>query len=405
MLYFSINHILLKWKHTLIQALEIAVIMFLGVIIITTFFHQSKKYEPFREVLQGEGVRAYSHFPLGSLSSGFTPVKELMSSLKKATGYRYTAIQPVYVSGLYNIGFQMIGYDKQLSQYKPDMKEGVWYTDYTGDGYSVVVTENEYGIQTGDVFDLYLMDDNGDITINVVTVTVCGVMRNGESYYAGNSANGEGDINRNYKVFDSDTNFWDKDTPLMFFALENMQELKFGTMACGFFIEYDDSITEEEKEYNEDVLAGFNCFVNSYEEMRESSMATIMEKLMEVIPIAIGLLFFITVNIICNSSMDTNKNLREYAVYFMTGMRWGNIIVMKILEGIITGVFGLAMMFLLSQTIIATILPEGFLFSMGTYQWGFCALVIVYEIVVSVIVPVFVVKKNQPVDVLREARV
>ena len=121
MLYFSINHILLKWKHTLIQALEIAVIMFLGVIIITTFFHQSKKYEPFREVLQGEG-----------------------------------------------------------------------------------------------------------------------------------------DINRNYKVFDSDTNFWDKDTPLMFFALENMQKLKFGNMDSGVFIEYDDSITEEEKEYNEDVLAGFN---------------------------------------------------------------------------------------------------------------------------------------------------
>lgn len=404
MLYFSINHILLKWKHTLIQALEIAVIMFMGVIIITTFFHQSKKYEPFREILKGEGVRLCGHMHFSSLDSDFSEIEEIMSSLKKASGYSYTAFESVYVSGLYNIGFQMIGFDKQLAQYKPAMKEGVWYTDYTDDGYPVVVTENEYGIKTGDVFDLYLMDDNGDITINVVTVTVCGVMRNGEGYYSGSSYVYPGDINAYYKVFDSDTNFWDKDTPLMFFALENMQELKFGNVDRGVFIEYDDSITEEEKEYNEDVLTSFNCVTNSYEEMRESSMATIMEKLMEVIPIAIGLLFFITVNIICNSSMDTNKNLWEYAVYFMTGMRWGNIIVMKILEGIITGVFGLAMMFLLSQTIIATILPEGFLFSMGTYQWGFCALVIVYEIVVSVIVPVFVIKKNQPVDVLREAR-
>lgn len=404
MLYFSKNDLLMKWKGTLISALEIAIIMYLGVIIISTYFLQSQKYQPYSETLKSEGVRVFWDSWLGSSYANHDGLDELMNNLKKTKSVQYTLSEYVYLFNLSDMDFRVIGYDSIMADYNPDMLEGVWYSYYEGsEPLVVVVTQNQYGIKTGDTIDIFYKHEDEN-SKKFVTAYVCGVMRNGEGYIDGNMYRSPAGILDYYKVFNSETNSVDLENPIIFMALEDMEEQGLGNIDYGLYIEYEDDISAEEIEHNEEVLLD-KGMINTFKELRSNSLDEIMKKLMIIIPIAFGALFFVTISIACSSAIDTNKALKDYAIYYICGMKWNGIIVMRLINGIITGALAGMIMYIISQLISRASFGKDIVFEMGHHQWIYCLTVALYSIIISLVIPVIIMNKNKPVSVLKEAEV
>ncbi len=404
MLHLGKKDLLMKWKGTLISALEIAIIMYLGVIIISTYFLQSQKYQPYSEMFKSEGVRTYQETWLGSSYTDHEGLDQIVSSLDKVKNVHYTLWDSVYLYGLSNMKFEIIGYDETMADYNPDMKEGVWYTDYVGDEPLVaVITENTYGLGLGEYIDIFSYDENGEPQ-GPVTAYVCGILRNGEEYIYGNMFMSHGSMLDYYTVYDAEKNAIDLDNPIIFMSLEDMERNRIGIIDCGFFIQYEDDITKEEVTSNEDILTDTGV-INTFEQLREGSLDEIMKKLMVIIPIAFGALFFVTISIACNSAIDTNKTLKDYAIYYICGMKWSGIIVMRLINGITTGVLAGMIMYIISQLIARTSFGKDIVFEMGQYQWMCCLAIILYSIIISLFIPVIIINKNKPVSILKEAEV
>ncbi len=393
MFYFSLNAMLMKWKSVLLNVVEIAIILYLGVIIISTYFLQSRKYEPYRKLLKSQGVRVYF---------GEGEQEEKISLLSKVESIHYTVTFSVYANGVSSSQFRLRGMDEMMAAYKPDMEDGIWFADYRGkEPLAVTVTENPYGIKTGDYVDIFIDGENGP---EYVSAYVSGVFRNGEEYVDGNTYKHPGSIQDYYFPYNSETVPADKENPLIFMNLEDAERLRSNCMEMGVYIEYAPDITDEEIKANEDILTE-TASINTFEELRKNSLEIITKKIAVITPIAVGALLFVTMSVICSSAIDTSRELKNYAIFFIHGMKWRDIVRIKLIEAVTEGLLSLAVMYIISRLVNAAVLGKNIVFEMGRIQLLYCFGIIIYMAAVSVIVPAAIVNKSKPAGVLRDAEV
>lgn len=389
MLYFGITEIYNHWKRTVMIAVMIALITFVTIILVTTYKAQYGRYNPFKELLSEEGFA----FGIGTPEvNNYGGVENFLDGLHKVEDYHY-----IYQTGVRTDKgkFQLLGYDEVVNEYIPALAEGVWFTEAESEAIPVVVSQNPYGVNAGDRINH--VSPSGEET----PLYVCGILENGASAYTTNHMAVDYSLFDFYETFD----LTQEDTLIgMFISMENMEKLGYSGVGGRLIVKCDESITDEEMRENRILLNQRGAIiVIELEDVRERTELIILNKLLSITCVAVVLFVFASIGMACMIGIDVSTNLRNYAVFYSCGMSWKQCISINAIQSALTGVAGVMMAILAGNLMKIYVGKNSFLFELEGTQLLACVGIVTYLVLLSVIIPLGVLAKNSPKDVLQQA--
>lgn len=392
MFYLGFTEVYNHWKRSLLMALQVALLMLLTVSLVTTYWTQSEKYRPFQEFLSGKGIIVVPYSGYGNAGG----IDKYLEGFQKLKGYQYVAKS--YVTITEGTGrLEVYGYDELTSSYIPPMAEGEWYTEAKqGDYINVVVSYNPYGLKAGDDVSFTYVDRE-------FTFHICGVMADGASAYQANENIKEPSFFDFFHMYGSEDISYPEYA--LFMSMEDMASIEMDFVQGRSMIAFEDDITYDELEANKEYAEKIGVtFMYSFDDIREATEPIIKNKVYEILPTALSAFVLITFGVACLVSVDTLVNLKSYAVYYTCGMRWRQCLGVSAVQSLITGVLGFLLMVLLGNTVLIGYEDNLFLFELGGVQLLACGFILLYIVVLSAVIPYFILRRNQPVDVLRDAK-
>lgn len=386
------NDLCYTWKKILINSIGIAIMMFLGIVLFTTYQEQSRQYEPFRTTLKSEGVVVEASEGINDIYA--EGLENWLSQFNKVKNCYYNYSDSVYINGVEQYSYKVYGYGGMFGEYIPMLKDGVWYTEYEGDKIPVVVSDS-YNIEVGDEIDIFFYNRK-----EFTPVYVCGVLEDGATYYKEGYFSSDVDIFNFYDVFDATR---EDQYALMFMDMDNMLKLDFGARCSRLFIEYDESITEDEIKENEDIFDKKEMVMRiSFEEIRKNSVEIIEQKLMVIIPVVVGAFLLIFLAIATTVAIDTSQSMCRYAVFYCCGMNWWKNGLINVAKAIVSCAIGYLLMLTGYNFIMASGYGDLLLFSLGKGQILICLAITGCMIAIAAAVPLCILFRNQPVKVLKD---
>ncbi len=125
---------------------------------------------------------------------------------------------------------------------------------------------------------------------------------------------------------------------------------------------------------------------------------------MPILAVGIGIFFLVSVGVACLIMLESKSNMKSYAVFYAHGMNWGGCILISLIQSLLIGIFSLMAAFVAGNVIILFFEQNTFFFEWGKEQIGFCLILFLYMLIISMIIPIRLFKKNTPVEVLRSSK-
>ncbi len=386
MIYYCWNEACRHWKYVLISALQIAIILFLVVVLITTVKVPLQKYLPLREALEGQGTKVF-YSEAGLLDEAH--LQEVFASIAK--GERFIAVQTGFVSvGEKEVKF--FAYDEQISKYKPELYQGKWYTDGNAPKGTIpaVVSSNSLGLKVGDTIEV----TNAGKTYRVY---ISGMLYSDSLVYAPERCN-------------IDDSAMDLYSPIegvaLYLSQKDVKEASWEYFYAPMVIFcYEDGISRDERSANVAKLSkeGFEGG-RSLPEVSTITKGELWQKMSSTLPLLLAAILLISFSIAGQVTVQTLKNLSSYGIMYTCGMDWNRCMIINVVQAVLSSAFGFFMMLAVQRIISLSEYGSELLFELGVWQEVGCMIVVVYIAVISAVFPYGVLRRNPPSEVLRTAR-
>lgn len=403
----------------LLLILVYSVIVGMGAVVEYRF----QDYLIFARELQCEGqVRGVR----GGTTTEGIPIKrkeEIMSHLEQTTD----------VEGMYCI-FPMrwqhrdiVGYSYDaplLEKYEPKLEEGVWLTAVEPEDQvlKAVVSYNDLNIGVGDTLTVTnSVHEDKSITVEIIGLLAEDAEIIGYGYYLSNEGScsdflvepwdlyyAAAQANQSVSINMEESDFH---LPVLFFANEQLNHHPYfdpsaeGADGRGYqrqmdglvFILYEDGISEGTIEQNYQELLGlFSPFQMDLQEFNTLALNYILSGMKSFIAVIICVFCLILVASVSIEMLTAKKQLRNYAIYYITGLQWKHtyrihLLHMLYLSGgalLLTGIgFGLA---------------GGEFIHWNVLSVGICIFMLVLNLFLSVLAPKILIGRTQPVTLFHE---
>lgn len=262
--------------------------------------------------------------------------KEL-DNIQEIKSYKIFEISALYYDKGDNAYKKLYLYNKEDEKVMPALKSGKWYESDANDKsiINVLVSENEYGIHTGDVIESSYLTEKGHI--KSVNINVVGMFNNGERI-AGivrYSPSEKMSYNSFYSAFDA------KQNEDIIFVTTEKEFSKFSNAIRysaygGVLIKCKDNISDERINEIKEEIRNYRIKVTGNTQLlsdtidmkiiKNNSEVQMRKSTMEFMPFAIVMIMISVICIISISAISTLEGLRNYTIYYITGMKWNGII-------------------------------------------------------------------------------
>ena len=135
-------------------------------------------------------------------------------------------------------------------------------------------------------------------------------------------------------------------------------------------------------------------------ELNQNSIEYLKSDITLILPISLCILILTLINSVAVNAIQTKTNLKAYSIFFICGAKWKVGIIISLLNGLFTWLFGVVLSGILafiftnmngsSQYIISFNLPEIIM----------CVLMGLLNIIVSIILPILIISKQNPRELL-----
>lgn len=394
MIYFGFCECMKRYKELFLAALELAVVMFLTVVVISTLLEPMRRYLPFRHLLSGNGVCGILN---GDEITDEKDLRKVLAAMNKVDDYLVcweTSFFEVEEERMYN----GLAYDERLSEYHPMLASGEWFTDAKKRKgmLNAVVTDGGLGLSTGDCITV----NNG---YGECQIYICGELSRGASYFYPNHYSVDDSIFDKYKITEKQHS--EGVGTYLLFAQDDAEKIG-GNYALGpqIFVHYREDITTEElaENWKKLALAGFRG--SDIEILREKTFTKLSQKIMVILPVAVAAIILVSLSLACFSAIRTRRQLRTYGIFFCCGMKWSGGLWMNVFHSVLSGILGFLLMFIARNVMIFFGFGKMILFSLEEWQLFGCLGILLYSTMLTVCIPAILIRRYQPVDVLRTAR-
>ena len=307
---------------------------------------------------------------------------------------------------------ETVAYDNETAFcYEPDMMEGRWLSpdDNNTTCIEAVITTNKFGIGVGDEF--YITTNSLEEPLDKkLTVKVVGVIGE-DTYILGTPSSyvtHYEDVRDCFFTYSSKFNV----KPYVFFLQDDLRGAEnevlgapcISTMVMGNqFISFNEDMSDEDIENTESIIFSGKCDLKYYmnmEDLKKASMEYIWAQLKEIMPIFIGLLIFVIISVVCSSAMMTRNQLKNYAIYYVVGLRWKDCIKIQVLQQVLLQ----CVTFVITMVGFGILIYKGILddtlFELGIEQLVACLLYVGVCVGASAILPYKIINNNPPKTIL-----
>ena len=182
--------------------------------------------------------------------------------------------------------------------------------------------------------------------------------------------------------------------------VENQKELFLKTTMS--IIVFNDKLSKSDKEYNDNLLFenGYLYFSVPLEEMRKNTDSYLNETTRKILPVIIATGFIAVIGILCCCAISVSRNLKNYAIFYISGASLRDCILINALTNLIVqGLSGLILVLALNMiSITGKAVKIGFVPDRNNYVVSIAMLLSVF--VFSQIISISVLKKRTPKDIL-----
>jgi hypothetical protein len=200
-------------------------------------------------------------------------------------------------------------------------------------------------------------------------------------------------------------NYEIEEMPLFIFAQSTLQGKNIGSLLTGnVLVTYDEDISDEAIERNKAVMTEMNTIVGiSFDEMKRNSIGVITEQLYILLPIAISVFVLTTVSGVSISALSAKKQLRNYAVFYICGLKWRQCAAINFVSSFV--VVGISFAVTIAGILVFknTELLSSSVIEIAPVQLLFCLAIFMLYLLIAMILPVRIINGSSPREVLKEA--
>lgn len=322
-------------------------------------------------------------------------------------------IQSPCVESLKNEDISVWSYSKDvINMMKPSMYEGRWFTneDYQSDNVRAVITYTDENVRVGDVLAL------GDkISHKQVNVEVIGILNNDESLFYNNSDH------KDYRDFFYTYDFKKEKRLIMILAEEqiinNTDNIKFAPLnfRSGEMMGYqkqvqgemiitfsDNASSEDIADLEKQIKQNSGIYrMYSLKSMDKNSKYYIYKDLKKYALIIICFFCFTLIAVSSAHIVNTKRNLKDYAIYYICGLSWKRCSVISFyVSGLISALSVLSIIFIYAVLYLVNLIEITSIENFIYYIIVILGVNILF-IVLSWFLPYIITKKETAISVMK----
>ncbi|GAB5083136.1 hypothetical protein Osc1_23140 [Hominimerdicola sp. 21CYCFAH17_S] len=373
-------------------AIQLAVVFALIIIMLSALKDRTVYYSQFEEALSQNGICIMPNIGKDDLKYD----EDILRDFDKATAVTGGKANLVIMDS--DDGSDKSGYINYYSQeimkeLPPYLKEGK-LPDADSEIPQCVVCDN-FGYKTGDIVELKDWDGVS------FKIQISGIMSDYQYIYGTGGPdlyNYTGDFRNFYYQLNSAM----RSHPL-FISTDKIMD-KVGSKGCYNFysliiVNFPEGAYSKIEIENMTSELGYRYYYDT-DYIYEKSEQYVNQELYTLFPIALSILIITIFTAIITTVVTTTQNLRSYAVLYLCGATWKRCSVINFINYIIVVIF--------------TIFADALFFIIGKYTFlkqtvitisveyiGICAIILALFLLLSIIIPLLVVRNKQPRDVLK----
>ena len=382
----------------LVTCLQMTAAMVVTVILISSILIRYQYYTPLKSYFRANGI--YGVFPNNAEKDwdcgldaqrwlDDAGLKAELDGEQEVLGSCNASCFSADASKLYSYGYT----DNLIRAFTPELESGRWLSaDNSGDLPEIVVSQNDQGWNTGDVIELII--DQG------YQFRIVGVLKENAKIPTGFSNQRDPDFTQFYRTY----SFRTEECPLVLMRLASLralsEKIRCG-MTAGFIVTYPDHISEDQLNRECEKLSSFGSAVTvPLRTMQKNNLRYLYRQMYDQFPIVLVLMILTAVSSICSGALTTRIRLRDYAVYYVCGLRWKQCTAINLMQSVICGLVSSAAAFLLLLGIQKTSLSEQFRIIWRPESIAGIAAVFVIYLIVSMIMPAVIIRNSTPKQIL-----
>ena len=397
--------------------LQVAVSLIITAVMLSTISIRSQYYTPFKDIFTSNGMFLKFSSSLNYDTSqmqiyDFLDNDDILSECPDAENvyscYNLFGYIESFTNGE-NYIFQSYD-DEWIEKYQPEMAEGRWLAStISSNQIELVVSENDYGVHVGDVLSFRAINYPEEVTF---TGKVVGVFKDDTKIIGGDLYDyGSSDMNFNNLYYPFNHQIEGKMAVLASHTaiqkVTNDFELMFDTdyavqpISSSVIITYPDNVSKEQIEADKEKMLQYG-YANAVtlDEMNDNSIEYLLDKAEMFFPIIIILFILASVSSISSSALIARKNLRNYALYYVSGLQWKHCSAVNLLHSIILLMLSVAATFIVLLIIPYTEFADSIRIIWSWYIIIAFAFLIILQLVISMIMPIIIIGKNTPKQIL-----
>lgn len=294
-------------------------------------------------------------------------------------------------------------YKNVIDLYTPVMVDGEWLSE--ADNYSneenvlhAVITENDYGLKVGDVYTQSLAITDGgykNFKIKIIGVMKSGTRSFGMIYdYDARIRYTAADMFKSYSTEQ-------EGVPLVLFSMDELNKYNcYSFISGGTMIKFKDGLSDEEYQKAIESSYGLGTYIE-FKEIRENSLKQIKSELTVLTPIVGGIILLVIVSVLSMSAVNTNKQLRNYGVYYMCGCKWKQCTMINVLSIFISEIAAGVLAYIGLRLAEIFGFLKNTVVTLGAWQLIGCLCVVVITLIASLIMPVLIIGKSTPREIIK----
>jgi len=388
----NLKHNLLMNILTIIQ-MSVALVILISMI--STIVSRFRYYEPIKDFLNSKGyfyVAQYSINPETNATLRTTDeLYELIDGADSITAQydvwlRYDEEKPA----------RFISYDdKYIEIFTPELERGSWFDldRPIQDTIQVVVSKNNYGIDVGDEISFYCFDSE-------IKAEIIGVLKD-DTKIIDISPRSIDKID--YRNFYNDFKLEREEKPVFLMSQRDIiDKLVVMQLNGNVFVTYPDSTSKDVIENgNRETKRMRIVYSASTEMMKKNSIKYIFSQIYNMMPIFICIFILTLVGAISTSALSTKHQLKNYAVYYICGLKWRQCALINMFSSLICAIIS----FVLSLGIVLFAMATGTLgntvIELGIWQILGCVVTALMYVLLSILLPISIIGRNTPNQVIR----
>lgn len=384
---------------------QLTAVFLVAAVMVSTMSVRYQTYTPLKKYLSERGILAfYNSFYFGAIKPGGDPNIDAIFSTNDLCGYMNaksaTAIRlhTMTLQGFRETAATFIYEDEMLQNWYPGIERGRWLSN-DADELEIVISEGAYGLDVGDeaVFSLWQYHQS-DISVRAKVV---GVLRE-DANILGERGYGEGGVSyRNLycPLYNHSINTYA--FCMSESVLKKLYPSAYELPMQAVFYTYSDDVPDTVIEEAMKTAASMNAGeILRLELINKNSKAYLRDELMKLLPIVIILLILTTISSISASAISTRRRLRDYAKYYVIGLRWQQCALVNFFQALAVGAAALLISCVGLFVIGETALSETFFVVWNVPLFLTLLGIFAFHLVFSMIMPLIMLNSATPKQLL-----